>query len=79
MSSWGPDLVNKLISISISISITLIFFSIYKAYYISNQNQNKVDIFKIFKDEVNNVFDTNIFRQVKTGNFIGKAHVCLNS
>jgi hypothetical protein len=55
------------LSISISISITLIFFSIYKAYYISNQNQNKVDIFKIFKDEVNNVFVTNIFRQVKTG------------
>jgi hypothetical protein len=79
MPSWGPDLVNKLISISISISITLIFFSIYKAYYISNQNQNKVDIFKFFKDEVNNVFDTNIFRQVKTGNFISKAHVCLNS
>ena len=75
MPSWGPDLVNKLISISISISITLIFFSIYKAYYISNQNQNKVDIFKIFKDEVNNVFDTNSFRQVKTGNFISKAHV----
>ena len=59
--------------------ITLIFFSIYKAYYISNQKQKKVDIFKIFKDEVNNVFDTNIFRQVKTGNFISKAHVYLNS
>jgi hypothetical protein len=28
---------------------------------------------------VNNVFDTNIFRQVKTGNFISKAHVYLNS
>jgi len=25
------------------------------------------------------VFDTNIFRQVKTGNFISKAHVYLNS
>ena len=50
-----------------------------KAYYISNQKQKKVDIFKIFKDEVNNVFDTNIFRQVKTGNFISKAHVYLNS
>jgi hypothetical protein len=59
--------------------ITLIFFSIYKAYYISNQKQKKVDIFKIFKDEVNNVFDTNIFSQVKTGNFISKAHVYLNS
>ena len=50
-----------------------------KAYYISNQKQKKVDIFKIFKDEVNNVFDTNIFRQVKTGNLISKAHVYLNS
>jgi hypothetical protein len=50
-------------------------FSIYKAYYISNQKQKKVDIFKFFKDEVNNVFDTNIFRQVKTGNFISKAHL----
>jgi hypothetical protein len=46
----------------------LIFFSIYKAYYISNQKQKKVDIFKIFKDEVNNVFDTiqyNIFIPIK--------------
>ena len=58
--------------------VTLIFFPIYKAY-ISNQKKKKVDIFKIFKDEVNNVFDTNIFRQVKTGNFISKAHVYLNS
>ena len=46
----------------LNLLITLIFFSIYKAYYISNQKQKKVDIFKIFKDEVNNVFDTNIFR-----------------
>ena len=53
--------------------------TIYKAYYISNQKQKKVDIFKFFKDEVNNVFDTNIFRQVKTGNFISKAHVYPNS
>ena len=52
---------------------------LYKAYYISNQKQKQVDISKIFKDEVNNVFDTNIFRQVKTGNFISKAHVYLNS
>ena len=66
MHSWGPDLVNKFISISIS--ITLIFYSIYKAYYISNQKQKKVDIFKFFKDEVNNVFDTiqyNIFIPIK--------------
>ena len=54
-------------------------FSIYKAYYISNPKQKKVDIFKIFKDEVNNVFDINNFGQVKTGNFINKAHVYLNS
>ena len=33
--------------------ITLIFFLYNKAYYISNQKQKKVDIFKIFKDEVN--------------------------
>jgi hypothetical protein len=44
----------------LNLLITLIFFSIYKAYYISNQKQKKVDIFKFFKDEVNNVFDTNI-------------------
>ena len=37
---------------------------LYKAYYISNQKQKQVDISKFFKDEVNNVFDTNIFRQV---------------
>ena len=49
------------------------------AYYISNQKQKKVDILIFFKDEVNNAFDTNIFRQVKTGNFISKAHVYLNS
>ena len=48
----------------LNLLITLIFFSIYKAYYISNQKQKKVDIFKIFKYEVNN------FRQVKTRNFI---------
>jgi hypothetical protein len=59
--------------------ITLIFFPIYKAYYISKEKQKNVDIFKKFKDEVNNVFDTNIFRHVKTGNFISKAHVYLNS
>jgi hypothetical protein len=47
--------------------------------YISNPKQKKVDILIFFKDEVNNVFDTNIFRQVKTGNFINKAHVYLNS
>jgi uncharacterized membrane protein len=52
----------------LNLLITLIFVSIYKAYYISNQKQKKVDIFNFFKDEVNNVFDTNIFRQVKTGN-----------
>jgi hypothetical protein len=63
----------------LNLLITLIFFSISKAYYISNQKQKKVNIFKFFKDEVNNVFDTNIFRQVKTGNFISKAHVYLNS
>ena len=34
----------------------------YQAYYTSNQKQKKVDIFKFFKDEVNNVFDSNIFR-----------------
>jgi hypothetical protein len=44
-----------------------------------NQKQKKVDIYKNFKDEINNVFDTNIFRQVKRGNFISKAHVYLNS
>ena len=49
----------------LNLLITLIFFYIYKAYYISNPKQKKVDIFKFFKDEVNNVFDTNIFRQVK--------------
>ena len=58
----------------LNLLITLIFFSIYKAYYISNQKQKKVDIFNFFKDEVNN-----IFRQIKTGNFISKAHVYLNS
>jgi hypothetical protein len=63
----------------LNLLITLIFFYMYKAYYISNQKQKKVDIFKFFKDEVNNVFDTNIFRQVKTGNLISKAHVYLNS
>jgi hypothetical protein len=63
----------------LNLLITLIFFSIYKAYYISNQKQKKVDIFKNFKDQVNNVFDTNIFRQVKTGNFISKANAYLNS
>ena len=63
----------------LNLLITLICFSIYKAYYISNPKQKKVDIFKIVKDEVNNVFDTNIFRQIKTGNFINKAHVYLNS
>ena len=63
----------------LNLLITLIFFSIYKAYYISNQKQKQVDIFKIVKDEVNNVFDTNIFRQVKTGNFISKAYACINS
>jgi hypothetical protein len=55
-------------------SLYFLIVSIYKAYYISNQNPKKVDIFKFFKDEVNNVFATNIFRQVKTGNFISKAH-----
>jgi hypothetical protein len=48
----------------LNLLITLIVFSICKAYYISNQKQPKGDIFKNFKDEVNNVFDTNIFRQV---------------
>jgi hypothetical protein len=46
---------------AIGLYIKLIIFQI--------KNKKKVDIFKIFKDEVNNVFDTNIFRQVKTGNF----------
>jgi hypothetical protein len=32
----------------LNLLITLIFFSIYKAYYISNQKQKKVDIFKFF-------------------------------
>jgi hypothetical protein len=47
--------------VDLNLLITLIYFSIYKAYYISNQKK-KIDIFKIFKDEVNNVFDKNIFR-----------------
>ena len=59
--------------------ITLIFFSIYKAYYISNQKQKKVDILKMFNDEVNNLLNKNISRQVETGNFINKAHAYLNS
>ena len=63
----------------LNLLITLIFVSIYNAYYISNQKPKKVDIIDIFKDEVNNVFNANIFRQVKTGNFISKAHVYLNS
>ena len=49
----------------LNLLITLIYFSIYKAYYISNQKQKKVDIFKFFKDEVNNVFDTNILDKSK--------------
>ena len=52
----------------LNLLITLIFFSISKAYYISNQKQKKVNIFKFFKDEVNNVFDTiqyNIFIPIK--------------
>jgi hypothetical protein len=54
----------------------LLEYDIYECKdYISNKKQKKVDIFKIFKDEVNNVFDKNIFRQVKTGNVISKAHV----
>jgi hypothetical protein len=40
-------------------------YRMYNVWHISNQKQKKVDIFKIFKDEVNNVFDTNIFRQSK--------------
>jgi hypothetical protein len=63
----------------LNLLITLILFSIYKAYYISNQTQKKVEIFKMLKDEVNNVFDTNSVRQIKTGHFISKAHVYLNS
>ena len=49
----------------LNLLITLIYFSIYKAYYISNQKQKKVDIFKFFKDEVNNVFNTNILDKSK--------------
>ena len=63
----------------LNLLITLILFSIYKAYYISNQTQKKVEIFKMLKDEVNNVFDTNSVRQIKTGHFISKAHVYFNS
>jgi hypothetical protein len=69
----------KILNLDSTVMSVLIFFSIYKAYYISNQKQMKVDIFKLFKDEVNSVFDTNISRQVKTGNFISKAHAYLNS
>jgi hypothetical protein len=43
------------------------------------KNKKKLIYLKNVKDEVNNVFDTNIFRQVKTGNFISKAHVYLNT
>ena len=63
----------------LNLLITLIYFSIYKAYYISNQKQKKVDIFKMFKEDVNNTVDTNILRKVKTDNGITKAHVYLNS
>jgi hypothetical protein len=59
--------------------ITSVSCKMFYLCYISNQNQKKVDIFKMFKDEVNNAIDTNSFRKVKTDNFISKAHVYLNS
>ena len=53
-----------------------IFFSILLSLYFKSKTKESRYIY-FFKDELNNVFDTNIFRQVKTGNFISKAHAHL--
>ena len=63
----------------LNLLITLILFSIKKTYYISNQKKKKLHIFTIHKHEVNNVLNANNFRQVKTGNFTSRAHLCLNN
>ena len=39
--------------------LTIIFFSIHKAHYTSNKKERKVDIFKIFKNEVYNTISAN--------------------
>ena len=40
--------------------LTVVFYSIYKAHYVSNKKERKLDIFKIFKKEICDIFIINI-------------------
>ena len=49
----------------LNLLLTLIYFSIYKAYYVSNQKENVIDIFNIFKKEVEEINDIHNFFEVE--------------
>ena len=56
----------------INFLLTVIFFSIYKSYYISDSRRTKVDIFKIFKAEIKSIVEINNIIKRKTSKLILK-------
>ena len=52
--------------------LTIVFFSIYKAHYASNQKEKKVNIFSIFKTEIYNIIALHNSRKEKQSMLMSK-------
>ena len=52
--------------------LTIIFFTIYKCYYMSEQKKKKVNIYSIFKYEFRKRFEIIEIRKTKTSYFLKK-------
>ena len=58
--------------------ITVIFFSIYKAHFVSNKKETKIEIYKIFKKEINDIIKLNAIRNIETGKMLIKTSTYCN-
>ena len=58
--------------------ITVIFFSIYKAHFVSNKKESKIEIFKIFKKEIYDIIRLHSIRNIETGNMLLKTSAYCN-
>ena len=52
--------------------LTIIYFSIYKAYYMSDKKDKVIDIFKIFQNEIRDIININKIRGKKNKRIILK-------
>ncbi len=56
----------------LNLVLTYMYFAIYKAYYLSNCKEEKINITNIFKNEINNIIESNNILNKKNGPFPSK-------